>query len=46
MGFDLYGLKATNETGEYFRNSCWSWRPLAEYVLAVCSDIFKIEEIE
>lgn len=34
MGFDLYGIAATSERGEFFRNSVWWWRPLAEYVLA------------
>lgn len=33
MGFDISGLKATSETGEYFRNNVWWWRPLADYVL-------------
>ena len=33
MGFDLYGVKAKSEKGEYFRNNVWWWRPLAKYVL-------------
>ena len=33
MGFDLSGLNPKNETGEYFRNNVWWWRPLAQYVL-------------
>jgi DnaJ-class molecular chaperone len=33
MGFDLYGLRAKAEKGEYFRNNVWWWHPLAEYVL-------------
>ena len=33
MGFDLYGRKAKNEKGKYFRNNVWWWRPLACYVL-------------
>src|SRR3990167_836191 len=37
MGFDLYGLKAKNKTGEYFRNNVWWWRPLANYVMEVCT---------
>jgi len=39
MGFDVYGQNAATEKGEYFRNNCWSWRPLAQYVLSVCADI-------
>lgn len=33
MGFDVYGLRAKSEKGEYFRNNIWWWRPLATYVL-------------
>ena len=33
MGYDLYGVRATSEKGEHFRNSVWWWHPLAEYVL-------------
>lgn len=33
MGFDLYGVQAKSENGEYFRNNVWWWRPLASYVL-------------
>jgi hypothetical protein len=35
MGMDVYGKQAKNETGEYFRRSVWSWRPLADYVCQV-----------
>jgi hypothetical protein len=33
MGFDIYGINAKSEKGEYFRSSVWGWRPLADYVL-------------
>jgi len=36
MGFDIYGMKATSETGKYFRNNVWWWRELANYVTNVC----------
>lgn len=39
MGFDVYGLKATTETGAYFRNNVWHWRPLAHYVKQVAPRI-------
>jgi len=42
MGYDLYGVHATAETGEYFRNSVWWWHPLAQYVL----DIVDMPEAE
>ena len=32
MGMDVYGVKPTTEQGKYFRNSVWSWRPLAIYI--------------
>jgi hypothetical protein len=33
MGFDLYSLgKHKTETGEYYRQSVWGWRRLAEFV--------------
>jgi hypothetical protein len=35
MGMDVFGKKATSETGKYFRNNVWWWRPLANYILEV-----------
>lgn len=35
MGMDVYGKNPKNESGEYFRNSIWSWHPLADYILKV-----------
>lgn len=32
MGMDVYGKKPKNETGEYFRNNVWWWRPLWGYI--------------
>ena len=39
MGMDVYGKNAQSETGEYFRNSVWFWRPLWAYCLAVHDDV-------
>lgn len=39
MGFDCVGVCPKEEKGEYFRNNCWYWRPLWEYVVNTCSDI-------
>jgi DnaJ-class molecular chaperone len=33
MGFDVFGIAARSEKGEYFRNNVSWWRPLADYVL-------------
>lgn len=35
MGFDIYGVKAKNDKGEYFRNNVWWWRPLWDYVTKI-----------
>jgi hypothetical protein len=39
MGMDVYGESPKNKRGEYFRNNCWWWRPLWDYVCDICSDI-------
>jgi hypothetical protein len=39
MGMDVYGHKPTTEEGEYFRNNCWSWGPLAAYIETFVPDI-------
>lgn len=33
MGMDVYGRNPSSETGEYFRNNVWWWRPLADYII-------------
>lgn len=35
MGMDVFGKNPKSETGEYFRNNVWWWRPLATY----CQDV-------
>lgn len=39
MGMDVFGISPKTETGEYFRNNVWWWRPLWEYCLYVAPDI-------
>jgi hypothetical protein len=39
MGMDVYGKKPTAPAGKYFRNSVWSWRPLAGYIAMVAPEI-------
>jgi len=39
MGFDLSGRNPQSEKGEYFRNNCWWWRPLWNYVSQTCDII-------
>ena len=39
MGMDVYGKAPTDKAGEYFRNNCWWWRPLACYAVEVAPEI-------
>jgi hypothetical protein len=39
MGFDLSGRHPQSEKGSYFRNNCWWYRPLWNFVNEVCNDI-------
>lgn len=38
MGMDVFGIAPTAEVGEYFGNTCWEWRPLANYLTASFPD--------
>lgn len=46
MGFDLNGLKAKSEKGEWFRNNCWWWRRMWDFTYSICQDIIKPEEYQ
>ena len=35
MGMDVFGKAPVSETGEYFRNNVWWWRPLWDYCCSV-----------
>jgi len=39
MGFDVYGLNAKNETGEYFRNNVWWWRRLWDFCCQITPEL-------
>jgi hypothetical protein len=39
MGMDVYGVNATTERGEYFRNNVWSWRPLWNYCVELAPEL-------
>lgn len=39
MGMDVYGIKPVNDTGTYFRNNIWYWRPLWSYVVNNYGDL-------
>ena len=46
MGFDVYGVNPENESGEYFRNNVWWWRPLWMFVCGTCEDILSEKDVE
>lgn len=43
MGMDVYGKAPINETGEYYRQSVWGWRPLWNYCLMVAPIAHKVQ---
>jgi len=46
MGYDVYGVKSKSETGNYFRNNVWWWRPLWNYVCENCEDIMNEDDMD
>jgi hypothetical protein len=44
MGFDIVGLAPKNDTGRYFRNNVWWWRPLQALITILCADELTEEE--
>jgi hypothetical protein len=41
MGMDVIGKAPANETGEYFRNNVWYWKPLWNYCEVVAPELTK-----
>ena len=39
MGLDVFGKNPTSETGTYFRNNFWWWRPLADFITSTYPDL-------
>lgn len=39
MGMDVSGRNPTNESGEYFRASIWSWRPIHAIMSTIGKDL-------
>lgn len=44
MGMDIIGLNPSSETGQYFRNNVWWWRPLSFYIQENHPKIAKMSE--
>ena len=43
MGMDVSGKDPVSETGSYFRNNCWWWRPLWQYCHRVAPELIDEE---
>jgi len=39
MGMDVMGVNPKSEVGQYFQNSVWGWRPLADYCLTIAPEV-------
>ena len=46
MGMDVSGKNPVSETGSYFRNNCWWWRPLWNYCYHVAPDLITDDVFE
>ena len=58
MGFDIHGCKPLGKSEEsdsynderaagiYFRNNCWWWRPLWEYICEHCSEFLSEKDMQ
>ena len=46
MGMDVYGKNPKNESGDYFRNNVWYWRPLWDYCCQVGAEVITEELAE
>jgi len=43
MGYDVYGIEPTSETGRYFRANNWWWRPLWHMI---CNNTAELSELD
>jgi hypothetical protein len=39
MGIDVFGRNPVTKEGQYFHNTVWWWRPLADYVCQIAPEI-------
>jgi hypothetical protein len=39
MGMDVIGRKPSSAAGKYFQTSVWSWRPIHDLIVRLCSDL-------
>ena len=45
MGMDVVGRNPSAEAGEYFRANVWSWRPIHDLIVQLCSDLLDEETL-
>jgi hypothetical protein len=43
MGMDVFGRNPDSKAGEYFRANVWSWRPIHDLIIRLCSDFLDKE---
>ena len=43
MGMDVVGRNPSTEAGKYFRANVWSWRPIHNLIVQLCSDLLDEE---
>jgi hypothetical protein len=46
MGMDVFGRNPDSKAGEYFRANVWSWRPIHDLIIWLCSDLLDEETLE
>jgi hypothetical protein len=46
MGMDVVGRKPDAKSGEYFRANVWSWRPIHDLIIELCSDLLDDEMLK
>jgi hypothetical protein len=46
MGMDVYGRRPDSMAGKYFQANVWSWRPIHDLIIDLCSDILPPEMLK
>jgi hypothetical protein len=45
MGMDVIGRNPNSSAGEYFAANLWSWRPIHDLIVRLCSDLLDDETL-
>ena len=46
MGMDVIGRNPDSDAGKYFRANVWSWRPIHDLIIELCSDLLDEKTLE